>query len=217
MGYISRIKGKLRVRSSGASSTEAQGTSAKDLPLDHQLTFNRGNKEQWKYKDGRVFVNEVDIEDVVEFDNKDVGLWCAVSEALVDYKNEVTQKGSGDHGNFFARIDAVQGRIMCNMKRYFDEKMLGFSFSFENGEVLFNNFNVRAFIAMYHLRPTEKARQFLFGLKAKLTLIMMSKNVTSHDRVQRVIQRLYDEVVDALSVSPIEVRCLPAAGSDRRI
>lgn len=184
-------------------------TSPEDLPLDHQLTFRRGADEEWKFKDGHIFVNEVDVEEVLDYGSRNVRLWCGVSEALMEYRDEVLCRGGRNRSRFFARIGAIQDKVLCNMKRLYDEKTDGIYLSLGDGEVLFNNFNVRAFLAMYHLRPTEKARKFLFGLKSKLALILVNRNGTpQYERVHRVIQQLYEEVLGALDIPPIETRRL---------
>lgn len=211
MSYIRNIKNSLRVRSSGTSSSGGVDGSCKDLPLDHQLTFNRDANEEWKYRDGHIFINDIDIEDVLDYEQKDVRLWCGVSEALMDYKDEVEKRNGKEKSDFFARVGAVQDKVLCNMRRLYNEKTDGFYLSLGDGEVLFNDFNIRAFLAMYHLKPTTKARKFLFGLKSKLALILVNRNGTSqYERVHRVVQQLYEEVLGALEVSPIETRRLPA-------
>ena len=212
MSYIDKIRDRLRIGRLRGSGGQSVDDASKELPLDHQLTFNRDSTEQWKYKDGRLIVNDVDVEDVLQYESKDVRLWCAVSGALMDYKDEVMKRGMINTNGFFERIDSVQDKVLFNMKRLYDEKTEGVYLSFGDGAVLFNNFNVRAFLALYHMRPTEKARRFLIGLKSKLALILVNRNGTpQYERVHRVVQRLYDEVVCALEVPPIETRSLPPA------
>lgn len=218
MSYTHKIRDRLRIGSVRSGAGRSVDESRDDLPLDHQLTFRRDVSEEWRYKDGRICVNNIDIEDVLQYESRDVRLWCSVSEALMEYKNDIVRRGGMDRSRFMSRVDAVQDRVLYNMKRLYDEKTDGFYLSLGDGELLFNNFNVRAFLAMYHIRPTSKARQFLFGLKSKLALILVNRNGTpQYERVHRVIQQLYEEVIDALEVPPIETRRLPSAFRDSSV
>ena len=216
MSYINKIKDRLNIRRVGPGSGRGVDTSAKDLPLDHQLTFKRDADEEWKYRNGQILINDLDVEEVLGYETRDVRLWCGVSEALMDYKAMVFNKKGPNKSQFLAKVTAVQDKVLCNFKRLYDEKRDGIYLTFDNGEVLFNNFNVRAFLAMYHLRPTKKARSFLRGFKSQLALILVNKNATSqYERVHKVVQKIYEEVASALEVQPIETRCLPP-GNDQK-
>lgn len=210
MSYIDKIRDRLNIR----PVTRGRGRDVShttDLPLDHQLTFKRNPGEEWQYRNGHLFVNNTDIEDILDYESRDVELWCAISEALVDYKDEVLRRGGKNKSKFITKITSVQDKVLINLKRLYDEKTDGIYLSFGDGELLFNNFNVRAFLAMYHLRPTIKAKKFLMGLKSKLALILVNRNGTAqYERVHRVIQQLYHEVSHALEIPTIETRCLPA-------
>lgn len=209
MSYIGKIRDRLNIRGGGRQESGPIFGSA-DLPLDHRLTFNRDANEEWSYRDGHIFVNGVDIDDVLEYEGKDVRLWCSVSEAISDYKDEVARRADHNVSKFIFKIDSLQDKVLGNMKRLYDEKMDGYYLTFGDGEMLLNNFNVRAFLALYHMRPTEKARKFLVGLKSKLALILVSKNCRQQQRVPGVLQQIYDEVLIALEISPIETRRLTA-------
>lgn len=216
MGYINKVRDKLRIRSVGRGSSRSIEDGPTDLPLDHQLTFKRNVDEEWTFRGGHVYVNDMDVEDLIDYDSRDVRLWCGVSEGVEDYKGDVVGRDGAKKSQFLARANCIQDKVLFNMKRLYDEKTDGFYLTLGDGEFLFNNFNVRAFLAMYHMRPTEKARRFLFGLKSKLALILVNRNGTpQYERVHRVVQRLYQEVVDALSVSPIETRCFPSSLRDK--
>lgn len=217
MSYINRIRERLKVGSVGrGSSRDVDATSSRDLPLDHQLTFKRDADEEWKFKDGRILINEMDVEDLIDYESRDVRFWCGLTEALMEYKEMVVNRGGSGKSRFLARVESIQDKVLCNMKKLYEEKREGMYLSFGDGEFLLNNFNVRAFLAMYHVQPTEKARKFLIGLKSKLALILVNRNGTpQYERVHRVVQRLYEEVVSALSISPIETRRLPASSRNK--
>lgn len=218
MGYIDKIRYRGRTGSVGRSSGRGVSGAVKELPLDHQLTFKRDANEQWSFRDDRIFINDIDVEEVIGYESRDVRLWCGVSEALMEYKDEVMRRNGKYKAKFFAKVSAVQDRVVGNMKKLYDEKTDGLYLSLGDGEVLVNNFNVRAFLAMYHMRPTSKARQFLMGLKSKLALILVNRNGTpQYERVHRVIRQLYEEVLGALDIPPLEVRRLPSPDRNKSL
>lgn len=219
MSYINRIRDRLKVRPSFGRTDGAISRDADDLPLDHQLTFKRGVDEKWTFKDGHIYVNDdIDIEDILDYQSRDVRLWCGISEAVAEYRAFVLSKNGGRKDGFLERVDRIQEKVLGHMKRLFDEKTDGMCLSFGNGEVFFNNFNVRAFIAMYYVKPTKKARQFLISIKSKLALILVNKSDTpQHERVRRVIQQLYEEVLGALEIPPIEARCITSGCVDKSL
>lgn len=193
-------------------------TSVSDIPLDHQLTFNRDANEKWSFRDGHIYLNNEDIEDILNEEYDNVKFQSAVSDAISEYKDLVYEKGNGSWAKFSARADGIQEKILCNMKRIYDERTGGIRLAWGDGAYLLNNLNVRALLAMYHVRPTEKARKFLRGLKSKLALILINKNGSSHyERINSVIKALYDEVDTAINSTPIDGHYLPAGNNNHSV
>ncbi len=212
MSDINKIRERLR--KVDIARGEAS-TSVSDIPLDHQLTFDRDANEKWSFRDGRIYLNNEDIEDALNEEHDNVRFQSAVSDAISEYKDLVYQKGNGSWAKFSARADTIQDKILHNMKRIYDERTGGVRLAWGDGAYLLNNLNVRALLAMYHVRPTEKARKFLHGLKSKLALILINKNGNSHyERINGVIKALYEEVDTALSNPPIDGHYLPAGNND---
>jgi len=216
MSYIDRIRSGLRnirLRTTGSSSPDVREDS--DLPLDHQLTFRRDGGEKWTYRDGRIFINDdIDVEDLIDYESRDVGLWCGVSSSISEYRAFVIKKG-GAKGEFLARTDAIQQKILRNMKRLLDEKSQGYLLDIQDDDLVLNNFRVRAFLTMYHFKPTAKARKFLLALRSKLALILASKgaNAGGNENLD-LIKKVYEEVLSALEIQPIESRRLAAGCGD---
>lgn len=191
--------------------------SATDLPPDHRLVFHRSPSEKWNFNDGHIFLNDEDIESVLDQERNNVRLQAAVSEALQEYRNETIRQAAAS-AEFLARIEAIQGKILSNMGRIWDEMSGGIRLAWGDGGYLLNNVNVRAILAMYHVRPTTKAKKFLEGLKYKLALILINKNGSSYyERINGVVKRLYEEVEGALTHAPIDVaRIGLPSGTDPR-
>lgn len=209
MREINRMIQRFRKAVAGGRSDPVDNT-LEDLPLDHQLTFTRGAAERWSFKEGRILLNGQDVEEMIDSSRNDVRFQSAVSEAVSEYQDFVWKRGCDSYDKFLTRADSIQDKILFNMKRIYDEKTGGVRFGYGQGGFLLNNINIRAIIALYQIRPTEKARRFLCGLKAKLNLILANKNGSPNfDRINNVIRSLCNEVDDALNNTPPDAHYLP--------
>lgn len=198
-----------------AGSCESNRTEFSDLPLDHQLTFDREAGEKWSFKDGNICLNDEEIEGLLDEERNNVSFQSGVSDALSEYKEVVREKGNGHFKKFSLQAEALQGKILSNMKRIYDECTGGVKLSWGDGVALLNKVNVRAVLAMYHIRPTQKARCFLKGLKEKLALILVNKNGNPQfERINGVVRELCKEVDLALNETPIDGAYLPINNGD---
>lgn len=214
MGLISRIRDGLdRVR--GGDLGEAT-SSRSDLPLDHQLTFRSDAGDTWQFDGQHVMHNGEDVEEEIGEPRAGVREWEDVSASLDIYKGVVYRRAPSRFARLAAAIERIQGRILTLMKRVFDEKMGALTLRWGDGRALLNNVNVRALMAMYHVRPTEKARCYLDGLKRKLGLILSQAHVSpAYARVHSLAQDLYDEITDSLEVPAFDRPRLPGrTGTD---
>jgi len=215
MGYFDKIRERFKKTDIKGSSEPLHNTQ--DLPLDHQLTFRRDTEENWSFKDNRIYLNNEDIEDVLEEESNNIRFQSAVTDAISEYKEYVRLKGGKNTDKFFVRAESILDRILCNMKRIYDEKMGGVSLRFGDGAYLLNNLDIRRVIALYNVRPTEKARKFLDGLKTKLALILVNRNGSpGFERLNKVVKELYAEVDTVLhNRAPIDIHRLPVNSRDR--
>lgn len=209
MSYIKQIRERFKKSEIRPGSAPAHNVS--DLPLDHQLSFIRGNNEKWSFQEGKICLNNEDIDSILDASRNDIRLQSAVTDAISEYKECVRLKGSGHYESFAMCAEGVLDKILCNMKRIYDEKTGGVQLRWGDGGYLLNNLNVRALLAMYHVRPTEKAKRFLGGLKSKLALILVNRNGNPQfDHMNKMVKQLYAEVDDALNTAPIDAHRLPA-------
>lgn len=207
MSFISRIREGLgRVRGGDLGDV----TSRSDLPLDHQLTFRSDAGDAWQFDGQHVMHNGEDVEEEIERPKASVRDWEDISASLSIYKDVVSRRAPTRLARLAAAVERVQGRILLLMKRVFDEKMGALTLRWGDGRALLNNVNVRALMAMYHVRPTEKARCYLDGLKRKLGLILAQGHVSpAYARVNSLAQDLYDEITDSLQVPAYDRLRLP--------
>lgn len=215
MSTIGEIYNRLKIDKGKQGDTS---TTSSDLPLDHKVTFNRDAGEQWTYRDGHIYINDNDVEELIDGNHHNIDLQCRISEALSDYRNEVYGRRDHRYSSLANRIGSIQNTILSNLKRVYDEKIGGIYVSWGEDEFIINNVNIKVFLSMYRLRPTNKARSFLKGIKAKLALLLINKTGSPHyERIQDLIQFWHDEVNDAMGIAPIDLPALPAAvGFDRR-
>lgn len=199
-----------RFRRGDARKTESKVPHESDLSIDHQINgYQRGPDEHWNFKDGRIYVNDEDVEHLVDKNPNDTKLLSAVTDAVSEYRDVIYKKSAYAYENVNRSAERILDKILCNMKRIYDEKTGGISLRWGDGVCLVNKLNVRAFLALYHVRPTEKARRFLVGLRSRLALILCNKGCSPHyERVAHVVKTLYDEVEDAIHTSPIDGRYL---------
>lgn len=212
MGLISRIREGLgRIR---GGDLEGVAPSRSDLPLDHQLTFRSEAGDTWQFDGHHIMHNSEDVEDAIERPCAGVRDWEDASAGLDLYKDAVFRRAPTRFERLAAAVMRVQGRILTLMKRVFDEKMGAVNLRWGDGRALLNNVNVRALMAMYHVRPTEKARRYLDGLKQKLGLILSHAHVSpAYARVHSLAQDLYDEITDSLEVPAFDRPRLPGRSS----
>jgi hypothetical protein len=218
MSFISRIRDGLdRIR--GADLGDASDVSTRtDLPLDHQLTFRSDAGDTWQFDGHHVLQDGEDVEEKVDHPKAGVRDWEDVSARLAIYKNVVQRRAPSRFARLAAAIDRIHGRILFHMKRVFDEKMGAVQLRWGDGRALLNNVNIRALMALYHVRPTEKARRYLDGLKTKLGLILSGAHASpAYARVQGLAQDLYDEITDSLAVPTIDRPRLPQRSSARTV
>lgn len=218
MGLFSRIQeGFNRIRDTrlgGAPETSPQT----DLPLDHQLSFRSDAGDTWQFDGQHVLQNGADVEEKVDHPRAGVRDWEDISASLNIYKDVVHHRAPSRFARLVAAIDRIQGRILFHMKRIFDEKMGAVQLRWGDGAALLNNVNIRALMALYHVRPTEKARRYLDGLKSKLALILSGAHASpAYARVRPLAQDLYDEITDSLARPTLDCPRLSARVGSRSL
>lgn len=207
MSWISKIRDGLGGVRGNVRSDNAPRT---DLPLDHQLTFHSDAGDTWQFDGQHVMHNGDDVEDAIERPQAGVRDWEDISASLNIYKDVVHGRAPTRFARLAAAIERIQNRILSLMKRVFDEKMGAVSLRWGDGHALLNNVNIRALMAMYHVRPTAKARRYLDGLKRKLGLILSQAHVSpAYSRVQGLAQDLYNEITDSLEIPAFDYPRLP--------
>ncbi len=96
---------------------------------------------------------------------------------------------------FEAVVEAVLGKILARLKKVYDQKMSGLSWTLENGQLILNGINVRSFLALYRIRKTDKARKFLRGLRAKLGILLENRDHSpDYERIRDFVEEMLGEI-----------------------
>lgn len=201
--FLNRLR---KVSGTSVSRARRGEKPSKDLPLDHQLTFNADAGEQWQFRDERhIYINDVDVEDLVRENEKDIGLLCGVCESLDQYKRFVESRPCGSSSKFNAVVYGIQDKVLRKLGKIYETLSCGVSFEMDDEGCWVNNVNVRSVLNLYRLRPTQKARSYLSSIRDKLGLIL-SGNGHSHFcyGLSTRIERLLAEVNLALEYIPAD-------------
>lgn len=198
--YINRLR---RLKGRRYVDEDAWVTSA-DLPLDRTLTFSPAKDEKWSFKDeSRIMFNDVEVVPLINECRDQVGVLCGLLKGLYDYQQFVWKKGGKEFEKFNALVFSIQSKISGRLHTIYDGLTGGVKFECDGDDFWINNVNVRSVLNLYWLRPTEKARHYLAGLRNKLGLILASQSSsTRYDGVTNKAERLYAELGSALEYTP---------------
>ncbi len=189
------------------------GDAAERPVVDHHATFSPGQGEVWSYKGGRIYLNNAEIEEYLKTDTPDIGQWCHILDSLKAYDDWAYSNKARQFRALHFSINGIQERMLKHLRGMYHTRMGGITLTFGEGALLLNNVNVRALLAMYHVRPTEKARRFLEGMKSKLALILCQHHGNPQvSRVAGLVQALYEELCSSLHRETIDSHRLSAGG-----
>jgi len=207
---INRIRGKDRFRASEIDK------NVSDLPLDYQLTFDASADEQWKFEDEHIYYNDEDVNEIINESANDIHCLNNLSVGLDQYRQYVWERGSKSHGKYNGTVNALLEKILGRLGNIYDGLVGGVHFEFCDGDFWINNVNLRSVLKLYKIRPTNKARCYLFGLRNKLGLILGSQSGNPrYNGVNKEAEKLFNEISCALDKIPVDDSnlYLPAAGN----
>ncbi len=196
------IKRIQRWRTGRTSSKRGGSERVHDLPLDHQLTFNPDPTEEWTFRDGRLFINDEDVGVLIDEHGNDISFLSSVNYSLDSYKQFVWGRGGKANSKFNGAVDALQGKIVGRFGTIYDGLVGGVRYEFSDNVFWMNNVNVKAVVALYRMRPTTQAREYLKGLRTKLFLIIARQRSNSRvNGIHAVVHKLISEINRALKKS----------------
>jgi hypothetical protein len=186
------------------SRTKIDRTPSPETPLgpqtpqifDKDLTCYRDGI-RWSFSGGKILLDGQELNRLMTHNPADMGFYMGVAEGLYDYRKKVvaSARNSDQFAKFEAIIEALLGKILGQLKKFYDQKISGLSWTLQNGQLILNGINIRSFLALYRIRKTDKARKFLKGLRGKLVVLLENKRESpDYERIREVVQEVYHEM-----------------------
>ena len=163
---------------------------------DRDLTYFRDGM-RWTFRSGHILVDGLNVDRIIDDNPENVGFFMGIAESLNDYRKKIVaaRREKDQFAKFEFVIEGLLARLLGKLKKFHDQKLSGMSWSLQNGQLVLNGINVGSFLALYRLRKTDKAKKFLYGLKAKLAVLLENKSQSPDDeRIRENIQQLYQEI-----------------------
>ena len=206
---INRIRDwQSKVRFGSKKPTEG----ATDLPLDHRLTFCPEKDEKWTFESEHIYFNDYDVNELINGNSNDIRCLCGLSSAIDQYRQFVWKKGGKSAGKFNGIVNALLEKILGRLSSIYDGLFRGLRFEYTSGDFWINGVNIRTVLRLYMIKPTEKARRYLLGLKNKLGLILSPRNGSArYDGIKPAAEELFNEISLILDQVPADdaYRALP--------
>lgn len=198
--YVGRGRVSFRLRSS-----KRRRRAGKRAVVDHRATYRSGPGEEWTYEGDEIRLNGRPVEEFLDPSDVDISEWCFIEDSLTAYRDWAYANKAPRFRKMAFAINGIQHRILKTLRGLYNARTGGITLTWGDGGLLLNNVNVRAILAMYHVRPTEKARLFIEGLKSKLALILCQHDANPQvSRAAAAVQGLYDDVCTSLTRETID-------------
>jgi hypothetical protein len=191
-------------------SRRGKSRAGKRPAVDHLSTYEPVPGESWTFEGNTICLNGEPVESFVQREHPDVSQWSQLIDSLQAYRDWAYSNKAPRFQTLAAMTNGVQEHILKELRVLYDTQLGGITLTLGDGQVLLNNVNVRALLAMYHSRPTARARQFLEGMKAKLAMILYRHHSNPQvTRLSGVLQELYRDVCTSLDRETIDTFALP--------
>ncbi|MDO8644060.1 MAG: hypothetical protein Q7S00_03710 [bacterium] len=180
---------------------ETPRTESQYIP-DARLTFIRSG-QRWTFDGGRIQMDGQDIAKMIMNEAVGAANWMAIAEALIDYRNKIAKadREITDYARFSSLIDALIAKVMDQLHKAYDEKIFGLKWQLKNGQFMLNGINLRSFLALYRLRQTPQAKEFLKGLRDKMASIQSGRRHKEYEKLKEIIDDLVTEMDGLLEES----------------
>ncbi|QQR79920.1 MAG: hypothetical protein IPJ69_11330 [Deltaproteobacteria bacterium] len=169
--------------------------------LDGDFTL-RVDGEMWQFQEGQVKLKGYLLTDILKIENLEIGQWLALAGGLYEYRKQVGRiaRESQQYLWFEKVVENLLHQILKQLKKAYDQKMLGMEWSLETGrQLILNGINVRSFLALYKVRKTEKAKKYLRGLRARLEVLLMSRGDSpDSENMRELLEELHLEMLEIL-------------------
>ena len=194
---------RIRDRIRGSRVEPARGPKGRPRPgkADPHFTHKQAG-HTWSYGDGKIFIDGHDINPVISEEEPTISTLVGLASGLGGYKKKVGTMGrrGASAGKLMGLIDALLEKILGKVKRVYDQKMYGLSWTLKNNELIINGISVQSFLALYRVRRTRKAKKFLKGLKKRVDMLVSNQaRSSSNEKVRHKILAIQKEIDEELA------------------
>ncbi len=196
----------------------------RNLPRITQLIKLPSGK--WQFNNNRITINGQDMGTLLEQTNlQPAAYWSQLAADLNEFLNQQLRRHSrkkkkkvgkkevevdeldeeldptNELGKLSALVEAYISKIMRLLKRKYDEKTDGLTYTLDtDGQLILNGMNVTSFVEMASRYPSDKARLFLQGLKTRLSVILSNKSHNPN------YEKIYDATFKIFSAIDTEIK-----------
>ena len=189
---------RLRIDTDSSAPSQAQEL------FDPSFSFSPEPQEHWTFEDSRIVLNGEDASELIDHHRDDIGFLSGFSGGLELYRRHVGEGSGEQRGKFFGVVQGLQEKIHRRLTGIYETLTSGVHVELSSGQLWINNIDVRAVMSLYRLRPTQKARVFLRGVRHKLALIL-GRGTDRH-----ALEQTLDEIDTLLDTRPpADLLCLP--------
>lgn len=202
-----------KIRSSSARigqifKEQPNGTTSSTSPH----IYKRSAFEEYRFDGSQILLNEMPLQRLLEGDKVEIQLWAGLASALEEFRRKV-YADNAETPDFNAQVQVLLDVIMGKMTHAYEEVTGGVRVARTEGRFWVNNIDPRAVLTLFLSNPTEKRRQYLEGVLAKLVLILEGKVGRSHAHgIMAQVRALHQDIQDALYNSQSSHPLLLSAG-----
>ncbi len=182
----------LRARRPGRAEEKRTAT---EVALDPVFSYERDG-HRWTFEEGHILVDGQDVNPVISEEETTVSTLVGLVSGLDEYKRVVCDSARAPAaGRLVALVDALIEKVLGKVKKVYDDKIFGISWTLKGDAVIVNGVNIHSFLALYRVRKTTKARRFLEGLRQKLdTLLANPAGSLRNEKARSILLKLEREI-----------------------
>ncbi len=172
--------------------------------VDAVFSYERDG-HRWTFEEGHILIDGYDVAPVINQEEPTIRTLVGMASGLDEYKrhNERLAHRRPGVGKLVAMADALIERVMGRVKKIYDDKIFGVKWKLKGGDLIVNGVNIHAFLALYQVRKTEKAYQYLVGLQGKIDkLIANPSGSWRNEKVRASLLQLRREIANELRHRP---------------
>lgn len=140
-----------------------------------KLLFRPSPDEEYTFEEGRVLINGMDLQSILETDPIDVELFDSLIKAIDLYRREVWSRYGTQYRDFNAKTQGLLERASTKLGNTYEEMSGGIRVRYASGRLWVNDIDPKMVLQMFLSNPTQDRRSYLKSIQTKLVLILEGK------------------------------------------